>query len=89
MNGNSKLDRDSDDIGGLAALPGLKAVRDQLAARITVLKAEQARRNAGAEIRRPAWKNLIYRGFPAFDAANYTLQRLAAHGGEIRSVCQP
>jgi hypothetical protein len=30
VNGNSKLDRDSDDIGGLAALPGLKAVRDQL-----------------------------------------------------------
>ena len=53
MNGNSKLGQDSDDIGGLGGLPGLKAVRDQLAERITVLQAEQARRNAGAEIRRP------------------------------------
>jgi hypothetical protein len=64
VNGNSKLDRDSDDIGGLASLPGLKAVRDQLAARIAVLQAEQARRNAGAEIRRPAWKNLVFTGGP-------------------------
>lgn len=39
---NSKLDRDSDDIGGLAGLPGLQAVRDQLAARIAVLQAELA-----------------------------------------------
>ncbi|MGD0246717.1 MAG: hypothetical protein ABSB59_41195 [Streptosporangiaceae bacterium] len=53
MNGNSKLGQDSDDIGGLGSLAGLKAVRDQLAERITVLQAEQARRNAGAEIRRP------------------------------------
>ena len=28
----------------------------------------------------------IYRGCTAFDAASYTLQRLAALGGEIRSV---
>ena len=31
----------------------------------------------------------IYRGCTAFDAANYTLQRLAVLGGEIRSVHQP
>ena len=48
MNGNPKLDRDSDDIGGLADLPGPKAVRDQLAERIAVLQAEQARRNTAA-----------------------------------------
>lgn len=65
MNGNSKLDRDSDDIGGLACLPGLKAVRDQLAARIAVLQAEQARRDAGAVIGRPAWKNLVFTGGPS------------------------
>jgi hypothetical protein len=28
----------------------------------------------------------IYRGCTAFDAATYTLQRLAAYGGEIRSI---
>jgi hypothetical protein len=28
----------------------------------------------------------IYRGCTAFDAARYTLQRLAALGGELRSV---
>jgi hypothetical protein len=28
----------------------------------------------------------IYRGCTAFDAANYTLQRLASHGGEIRPI---
>jgi hypothetical protein len=64
VNGNSKLGQGSDDIGGLGSLPGLKAVRDQLAERIAVLQAEQARRNAGAEIRRPAWKNLVFTGGP-------------------------
>src|SRR2546423_6710435 len=64
MNGNPEVDRDGDDIGGLAGLPGLKAVRDQLAERIAVLRAEQARRNAGAEIRRTAWKNLVFTGGP-------------------------
>jgi hypothetical protein len=66
VNGNSKLDRDSDD-----------------------RPAGRACRNAVAEIRRPAWKDLIYRGCTAFEAASYILQRLVAHGGEIRSVCQP
>jgi len=64
VNGNPKLDRDSDDSGGLADLPGPKAVRDQLAERIAVLQAEQARRNAGMEVRRPAWKNLVFTGGP-------------------------
>jgi hypothetical protein len=31
----------------------------------------------------------IYRGCTAFDAAQYTLQRLAALGGELRSVHEP
>ncbi len=31
----------------------------------------------------------IYRGCTAFDAARYTLQRLAALGGELRSVHEP
>jgi SpoVK/Ycf46/Vps4 family AAA+-type ATPase len=64
VNGNPELGQDSDDIGGLGGLPGLKAVRDQLAERITVLQAEQARRNAGAVIRKPAWKNLVFTGGP-------------------------
>jgi stage V sporulation protein K len=64
VNENPELGRDLDDIGGLADLPGLKTVRDQLAERIVVLRAEQARRNAGAEIRRTAWKNLVFTGGP-------------------------
>jgi hypothetical protein len=44
-------------------LPGLEAVSDQLAGLITVLRAEQARR-AGIEIRRPAWKNLVFTDAP-------------------------
>ena len=60
-----RLDQDSDeDVGGLARLPGLETVRDQLAARIAVLQVEQARRAAGAEIRRRAWKNLVFTGRP-------------------------
>ena len=51
-------------MGGLAGLPGLTAVSDQLAARITVLQAEQARRDAGMEVRGPAWKNLVFTGGP-------------------------
>jgi hypothetical protein len=31
----------------------------------------------------------IYRGCTAFDAAGYTLQRLAALGGELRPVHEP
>jgi hypothetical protein len=64
LNGGSKLDQDSEDISELTDLPGLKAVMDQLAARIAVLQAEQARRNAGVAVRRPAWKNLVFTGGP-------------------------
>ena len=52
------------DLGGLAALPGLETVTGQIADLIAVLRAEQARRRAGIQIRRPAWKNLIFTGGP-------------------------
>ena len=52
------------DLGGLAALPGLETVTGQIADLIAVLRAEQARRQAGIEIRRPAWKNLVFTGGP-------------------------
>jgi hypothetical protein len=64
LNDDSELDQDSGDIGGLAGLPGLKAVRDPLAGRIDVLQAEQARRATGADVRRTAWKNLVFTGGP-------------------------
>ena len=48
------------DMGELAALPGLEKVAGQIAPLIAVLQAEQARRLAGIEIRRPAWKNPAY-----------------------------
>ena len=50
------------DLGGLAALPGLETVTGQIADLIAVLQAEQARRQAGMQIRRPAWKNLVFTG---------------------------
>ena len=52
------------DLGGLAALPGLETVSGQIADLIAVLRAEQARRRAGIEIARPAWKNLVFTGGP-------------------------
>jgi hypothetical protein len=52
------------DAGGLAELPGLETVAGQLAPLITVLRAEQARRKAGIQISRPAWKNLAFTGGP-------------------------
>src|SRR5207244_4094670 len=52
------------NLGGLAALPGLETVTGQIADLIAVLRAEQARRRAGIEIRRPAWKNLVFTGGP-------------------------
>jgi hypothetical protein len=63
VNGSSSLDQCSGDIGGLAGLSGLKTVREQLAARIAV-QAEQACRAVGVEVRRPAWKNLVFTGGP-------------------------
>ena len=65
MNGTPRLDSDREqDMGGLAGLPGLETVSEQLAGPIAVLRAEQARRQAGAAIRRPAWKNLVFTGGP-------------------------
>ncbi len=50
--------------GRLAPLPGLEAVSEQLAERIAVLRAEQARRQGGTAVTRPAWKNLVFTGGP-------------------------
>ena len=61
LNGTPEL---AQDIGGLAALPGLEAVTEQLADVMAVLRAEQARRQAGIPISRPAWKNLVFTGGP-------------------------
>lgn len=52
------------DMGELAVLPGLEIVAGQIAPLIAVLRAEQARRRAGIDIRRPAWKNLVFTGGP-------------------------
>ena len=50
------------DLGDLGALPGLETVAEQIADLIAVLRAEQARRQAGIAIRRAAWKNLVFTG---------------------------
>ena len=52
------------DMGELAALPGLETAAAQIAPLIAVLRAEQARRRACIEIRRPAWRNLVFTGGP-------------------------
>ena len=52
------------DPGDLGALPGLEMVTGQIADLIAVLRAEQARRQAGMQIRRAAWKNLVFTGGP-------------------------
>jgi len=63
--GATGLARDrGQDLGGLAGLPGLDPVAGQLGERIAVLRAEQARRQAGLAIKRPAWKNLVFTGGP-------------------------
>ena len=65
VNGASRLDRDCGrELGGLASLPGLETVSDQLAGLIAVLRAEQARRQAGTAVTRAAWKNLVFTGGP-------------------------
>ena len=65
LNGAPRLARDrGQDLGGLAGLPGLETVAGQLGERIAVLRAEQARRQAGLAIKRPAWKNLVFTGGP-------------------------
>jgi hypothetical protein len=65
LNGTPRLDSDREQgTGGLASLPGLETVTEQLAGPIAVLRAEQARRQAGAAVTRPAWKNLVFTGGP-------------------------
>jgi AAA lid domain/ATPase family associated with various cellular activities (AAA) len=65
LNGSPRLDSDREhDMGGLADLPGLEAVSEQLAGLIAVLRAEQARRHVGAVVKRSAWKNLVFTGGP-------------------------
>src|ERR1700683_762946 len=61
LNGAPGLEQ---DMGGLAALPGLEMVSEQLAGWFTVLRAEQARRRAGTTISRQAWLNLVFTGGP-------------------------
>jgi hypothetical protein len=51
-------------LNDLAALPGLETVTGQLAGMVAVLRAEKARRHAGASVTRPAWKNLVFTGGP-------------------------
>jgi hypothetical protein len=50
--------------GGVAGLQGLESVRSQLEPVFAVLRAEQGRRSAGLEVRRAAWKNLVFTGGP-------------------------
>ena len=52
------------DLGGLERFPGLDAVTGQLERWFAVVRAEQARRQAGATITRPAWKHLVFTGGP-------------------------
>jgi hypothetical protein len=49
---------------GLSRLQGLDGVRSHLDVVPAVLKAEQTRRRAGLEVRRPAWKKLVFAGPP-------------------------
>jgi hypothetical protein len=49
---------------GLSGLQCSEMVRRQLDPVIAVLAAEQRRRNAGLEVRRRAWKNLVFTGGP-------------------------
>jgi hypothetical protein len=64
-NGAPGLGQDlAHDMGGLASLPGLERVSEQIGGLIAVLRAEQARRQAGVAVKRPAWKNLVFAGGP-------------------------
>lgn len=65
--GDSGLGQDQgsrQDMGGLARLPGLDEVREQLTGVIAVIQAEVARREAGIAVVRPTWKNLVFAGGP-------------------------
>jgi SpoVK/Ycf46/Vps4 family AAA+-type ATPase len=57
-------DQAQQDMGELAGLPGLETVREQLAGAIAVVRAEQARRDAGVAVSRPARKNMVFTGDP-------------------------
>jgi hypothetical protein len=77
--------------GDLAVLPGLEAVSEQLTGLITVLRAEQARRGAGIEITRPAWKNLVFTGGPGVgksraERASDKTAALPAGGSRVLAV---
>ena len=52
------------EMDGLAGLPGLETVQEQLEGWIAVVRAELARREAGIAVGRPAWKNLVFTGGP-------------------------
>jgi hypothetical protein len=89
VNGTPRLASDREqDMGGLASLPGLETVSEQLAGPIAVLRAEQARRQAGAAVTRAAWKNLVFTGGPGAGksraakavARTYTELRLLSFG---------
>lgn len=65
MGSSTGTDLDHDhDLGGLTGLPGMEPVTDQLALWIAVVRAERSRRQAGVEILRPGWKNLVFTGGP-------------------------
>src|SRR5260370_26624495 len=69
-------------MGGLAGLPGLEVVREQLAGVIAVRRAELARRDAGIAVTRPAWKNLVFTGGPGTGKS----RTAAAVGGIYRRL---
>ena len=52
------------EMDGLAGLPGLDTVQEQLKGWIAVIRAELGRREAGIAVGRPAWKNLVFTGGP-------------------------
>ena len=51
-------------MSGLAELPGLETISEQLARAIAVIRAELARQDASVAVARPAWKNLVFTGWP-------------------------